>query len=80
MIPYIKRLHATEVKIGKLPSNERILAFENKQMFMSDSTNSDDFMDESSDISLCADATEMTHNISKLCQFLWGVSEPINLK
>ena len=80
MIPYIKRLHATEVKIGKLPSNGRILAFENKQMFMSDSTNSNDFMDESSDISLCTDATEMTHNISKLCQFLWEVSEPINLK
>ncbi len=80
MIPYIKRLNATEVKIGKLPSNGRILAFENKQMFMSDSTNANDFMDESSDISLCTDATEMTHNISKLCQFLWEVSTPINLK
>ena len=80
MIPYIKRLNATEVKIGKLPSNGRVLAFENKQMFMSDSTNANDFLDESSDISLCTDATEMTNNISKLCQFLWGVSKPINLK
>ena len=80
MIPYIKRLNATQVKIGKLPSNGRILAFENKQMFMSDSTNANDFMDESSDISLCTDATEMTNNITKLCQFLWEVSDPINLK
>jgi len=80
MLPYIKRLNATQVKIGKLPSNGRILAFENKQMFMSDSTNANDFMDESSDISLCTDATEMTNNISKLCQFLWNVSEPVNLK
>lgn len=80
MLSYIKRLNATEVKIGKLPSNGRILAFENKQMFMSDSTNANDFMDESSDISLCTDATEMTHNITKLCQFLWEVSNPINLK
>ena len=80
MIPYIKRLNATNVKIGKLPSNGRILAFENKQMFMSDSTNTNDFMDESSDISLCTDATEMTNNILRLCQFLWDVSEPITLK
>lgn len=80
MIPYIKRLNATEVKIGKLPSNGRILAFENKQMFMSDSTNAIDFMDESSDISLCTDATEMTSNIFKLCQFLWNVAIPMKLK
>ena len=80
MIPYIKRLNATEVKIGKLPSNGRIVVFENKQMFMSDSTNVIDFMDESSDISLCTDATEMTSNIFKLCQFLWNVAIPINPK
>lgn len=80
MLPYIKRLNATQVKIGNLPSNGRILAFENKQMFMSDSTNTNDFMDEGSDISLCTDATEMTNNISKLCQFLWNVSESVNLK
>ena len=80
MIPYIKRLNATEIKIGKLPSNGRILVFENKQMFMSDSTNAIDFMDESSDISLCTDATEMTNNIFKLCQFLWDVAIPIKLK
>jgi sugar-specific transcriptional regulator TrmB len=80
VIPYIKRLNATEVKIGKLPSNGRILAFENKQMFMSDSTNTIDFMDESSDISLCTDATEMTNNIFKLCQFLWDMAMPIKLK
>lgn len=80
MIPYIKRLNATEVKIGKLPSNGRILVFENKQMFMSDSTNAIDFMDESSDISLCTDATEMTSNIFKLCQFLWDVATPIKIK
>ncbi len=80
MLPYIKRLNATNVKIGKLPSNGRILAFENKQMFMSDSTNEIDFMDESSDISLCTDATEMTNNIFKFCQLLWDVAMPINVK
>jgi len=80
MMPYIKRLNATKVKIGKLPSNGRILAFENKQMFMSDSTSEIDFMDESSDISLCTDATEMTNNIFKFCQLLWDVAMPLNLK
>ena len=78
MIPYIKRLNATENKIGKLPSNGRILVFGDKQMFMSDSANANGFMDESSDISLCTDATEMTNNILKLCQFLWDVATPLN--
>lgn len=80
MIPYIKRLNATESKIGKLPSNGRIAVFENKQMLMSDSTSVNDFMDESSDISLCTDAIEMTGNIFSLCEFLWNVAIPINLK
>jgi len=78
MIPYIKRINATENKIGKLPSNGRILVFGDKQMFMSDSANANGFMDESSDISLCTDATEMTNNILKLCQFLWDVATPLN--
>ena len=80
MIPFIKRINATEVKIGKPPSNGRILAFEKRQMFMSDSINANDFMDESSDISLCTDAAEMTNNIFKLCQFLWDVADPLKLK
>ena len=80
MIPYIKRLNATENKIGNLPSNGRISVFENEQMFMSDSTNANDFLDESSDISLCTDAIEMTNNIFSLCKFLWDVATPINLK
>ena len=80
MIPYIKRLHATENKVGKLPSNGRITVFENTQMFMSDSTNTSDFMDENSDISLCTDAHEMTNNIFSLCEFLWGVATPLNPK
>lgn len=80
MIPYIKRLHATENKVGKLPSNGRITVFENTQMFMSDSTNTSDFMDENSDISLCTDAPEMINNIFSLCTFLWGIATPIKLK
>jgi len=80
VIPYIKRINATENKIGKLPSNGRIAVFENMQMFMSDSTNTTDFMDENSDISLCTDAPEMTNNIFSLCNFLWDVAIPLNLK
>lgn len=80
MVPYIKRLNPTEIKIGKLPSNGRILVFDDKQMFMSDSTSVCDFVNENSDISLCTDATEMTNNILKLCQFLWGVAMPLNSK
>ena len=80
MIPYIKRLHATENKVGKLPSNGRITVFENTQMFMSDSTNTSDFMDENSDISLCTDVPEMINNIFSLCTFLWGIATPIKLK
>lgn len=80
VIPYIKRINATENKIGKLPSNGRIAVFENMQMFMSDSTNTNDFMDENSDISLCTDAPEMTNNIFSLCKFLWDVAIPLNPK
>lgn len=80
MLPFIKRINATEVKIGKPPSNGRILVFENEQMFMSDSTSTSGFMDENSDISLCTDAPEMTNNIFKLCTFLWDVARPINMK
>ena len=80
VIPYIKRINATENKIGKLPSNGRIAVFKNKQMFMSDSTNTHDFMDENSDISLCTDAHEMTNNIFSLCKFLWNVATPLNPK
>ena len=80
MMPYIKRLNATENKIGKLPSNGRITVFKNTQMFMSDSTNTNDFMDENSDISLCTDAPEMTNNIFSLCKFLWDVATPLTPK
>jgi len=57
-----------------------ITVFENTQMFMSDSTNTSDFMDENSDISLCTDAPEMINNIFSLCTFLWGIATPIKLK
>jgi len=80
VIPYIKRINATENKIGKLPSNGRITVFENMQMLMSDSTNTFDFMGENSDISLCADAPEMTNNIFSLCKFLWDVAISLNPK
>ncbi len=80
VIPYIKRINATENKIGKLPSNGRIAVFENKQMFMSDFTNTNDFTDENSNISLCTDAPEMTNNIFSLCEFLWNVATPLNPK
>jgi hypothetical protein len=47
---------------------------------MSDSTNTNDFMDENSDISLCTDAPEMTNNIFSLCKFLWDVATPLTPK
>lgn len=79
LIPFIQRFNATEARITKLPSKGRIIVQKEKQMIMSDSSNTTNMgSNAESDFSLCTNSPEMIYNIYSLCNFLWSNAQPLN--
>lgn len=76
MVSFVKRFNATETRICKLPSKGRIAVQKDKQMIMSDSSQSSANAD--TDFSLSTNAKDMINNIDNLCRLLWKTSKPLD--
>jgi len=77
MISFAKRFNATEIRICKLPSKGRIVVQKDKQMIMSDSTQTSS--NSEADFSISTDAKDMINNIDSLCRFLWKSAKPLEI-
>ncbi len=75
MISFAKRFNATETRICKLPSKGRIVVQKDKQMIMSDSSQTDS--NSENDCSISTDAKDLVNNIDSLCRFLWNSAKPL---
>jgi sugar-specific transcriptional regulator TrmB len=75
MISFVKRFNATETRVCKLPSKGRIAVQKDKQMIMSDSTQTSSNSD--SDFSLSTNAKDMISNMDNLCRLLWKSAKPL---
>jgi len=77
MISFVKRFNATETRVCKLPSKGRIAVQKDKQMIMSDSTQTTP--NSETDFSISTDAKDMVNNIDSLCRFLWKSAKPLEM-
>jgi hypothetical protein len=81
MISFVKRFNATETRVCKLPSQGRIAVQKDKQMIMSDSSQT--ASNSETDFSLSTNAKDMINNLDNLCRLLWKSAKPletINIK
>ena len=74
MISFVKRFNATETRVCKLPSKGRMVVQKDKQMIMSDSSQSSS--NSETDFSLSTNAKDMISNIENLCSLLWKSAKP----
>jgi len=77
MISFVKRFNATETRVCKLPSKGRIAVEKDKQMIMSDSSQTDSHHE--NDFSISTDAKDMVNNIDNLCKLLWKSAKPLEM-
>ncbi len=77
MISFVKRFNATETRVCKLPSKGRIAVLKEKQMIMSDSTQT--ASNSESDFSLSTNAKDMINNIDNFCRLLWKYAKPLEM-
>ncbi|MDH3678264.1 MAG: TrmB family transcriptional regulator [Nitrosopumilus sp.] len=77
MISFVKRFNATETRVCKLPSQGRIIVQKDKQMIMSDSSQTSSNSD--TDFSLSTNAKDMINNIDNLCRLLWKSAKPLEI-
>ena len=77
MISFAKRFNATEIRVCKLPSKGRIVVQKDKQMIMSDSTQTTS--NSEADFSISTDAKDMINNIDSLCRLLWKSAKPLEM-
>ncbi|MCH7758281.1 MAG: HTH domain-containing protein [Thaumarchaeota archaeon] len=77
MISFIKRFNATETRVCKLPSKGRIVVHKDKQMIMSDSSQTS--FNSETDFSLSTNARDMISKIDNLCRLLWKSAKPLEM-
>jgi len=77
MISFVKRFNATEIRECRLPSKGRIVVQKDKQMIMSDSTQTSS--NSEADFSISTDAKDMVNNIDSLCRLLWKAAKPLEI-
>ena len=75
MISFVKRFSATETRVCKLPSKGRIAVQKDKQMIMSDSSQTTS--NSETDFSLSTNAKDMINNLDNLCKLLWKSAKPL---
>jgi sugar-specific transcriptional regulator TrmB len=75
MISFVKRFNATETRVCKLPSKGRITVQKDKQMIMSDSSQT--ASNSETDFSLSTNAKDMINNLDNLCRLLWKSAKPL---
>ena len=77
MISFVKRFNATETRVCKLPSKGRIAVQKDKQLIMSDSSQTSS--NSETDFSLSTNAKDMTNNLDNLCKFLMKSAKPLEM-
>jgi len=77
MISFVKRFNATETRVCRLPSKGRIVVQKDKQLIMSDCSQTDSNSD--TDFSISTNAKAMISHIDKLCRLLWKSSKPLEM-
>jgi len=77
MISFVKRFNATETRICRLPSKGRIVVQKDKQLIMSDCSQTDS--NSETDFSISTNAKAMISHIDKLCRLLWKSSKPLEM-
>ena len=77
MISFVKRFNATETRVCKLPSKGRIVVQKDKQMIMTDSSQTNS--NSENDFSISTDAKDMVNNIDNLCRLLWKSAKPLEM-
>jgi sugar-specific transcriptional regulator TrmB len=75
MVSFVKRFNATETRVCKLPSKGRIAVLKDKQMIMSDSSQTSS--NSETDFSLSTNAKDMINNLDNLCRLLWKTAKPL---
>jgi len=77
MISFVKRFNATETRVCRLTSKGRIIVQKDKQLIMSDSsqtkTNSD------TDFSISTNSKDRISHIDNLCKLLWKSAKPLEM-
>jgi len=79
IIPFLRRINATETRLGKLPSKGRMIVSKNNQMIISQYNERKSRFSTESDYAMSTNAPEMVDNIFTLCTFLWNSSKKMNL-
>jgi len=75
LISFVKRFNATETRVCKLPSKGRVVVQKDKQMVMSDSSQTSS--NSETDFSLSTNAKDMINNLDNLCRLLWKSAKPL---
>lgn len=79
LLPLIDRLNASESRIGKLPSQSRMVVEKEKQLIMSGSIKESMDLNDENDSILFTTSAEMICNMHSLCNHLWQKSKPLKL-
>ena len=77
MISFVKRFNATETRVCRLSSKGRIVVQKDKQLIMSDCSQTDS--NSETDFSISTNAKAMISHIDKLCRLLWKSSKPLEM-
>ncbi|WP_101476628.1 helix-turn-helix domain-containing protein [Candidatus Nitrosotalea bavarica] len=70
----IKRLNASEVRVGELPSRGRMIVEKERQLVMSESSKSSADSG-NSDVAIHTNSLEFVQNMFSLCEYLWNNSK-----
>lgn len=77
MLPYLQRIGAAEIRLGKLPSKGITAVSKCSQVIISKENKLNKYSSLESDYAIVTNAPEMVDNIFSLCSFLWDSSKPI---
>ncbi len=77
MISFVKRFNATETRVCRLPSKGRIVVQKDKQLIMSDCSQTDS--NSETDFSISTNSKAMISHIDMLCRLLWKSSKPLEM-
>jgi len=77
MISFVKRFNATETRVCRFPSKGRIAVQKDKQLIMSDSSQT--ASNSETDFSISTNSKDMISHLDNLCRLLWKSAKPLEL-
>ena len=78
MLPFLGRINASEIRLGKLPSKGIMVVSKDNQMIISKENDLSRHSSLETDYAIITNAPEMVDNIFSLCSFLWKSSKRID--